>query len=350
MLTSVRRASILPVLLALATAASPLARGAEAPRPALQPAWVAEFLRSRLALDDRELARLGRGESVVRMVRRPGEREIAVLGVIALGEAPRGWSADFPGIERLRGSNPDLLALGRLSLPAADAELAGVELERRTLPQLRKCQPRQCALNVTPEAVEPLRTTGEPDATFRTMLLRLAVGYQGKGDPSLPVLAGRPQPLSIADAPAPLLSRPPSLAQVAPRLEQHFRVWPAAATTGSGDVFYWVREKSWKHEVVSLVHAAFDEEKLESGRARILAEKTFYANHYFRSALAVTGLLEDASGSYLFYLNRSETDNGSAFNFIERALAGYVIPRRLSRQIIALRESLTAPRAADLAE
>jgi hypothetical protein len=348
MLTIRWRASILPVLLALATAASPPARGAEAPKPALQPAWAAEFLRSRLALDDRELARLGRGEPVVRMVRRPGEREIAVLGVVALGQAPPSWSPDFPGIERLRGSNPDLLALGRLSSPAADTELAGVMLERRTLPQLRKCQPRQCALNVTPEAVEPLRTTGEPDAAFRAMLLQLAVGYQGKGDPSLPVLAGRPEPLSIADAPAPLLSRPPSLAQVAPRLEQHFRVWPAAA--GSSDVFYWVREKSWKHEVVSLVHASFDEERLESGRARVLAEKTFYANHYLRSALAVTGLLEDASGSYLFYLNRSETDNGSAFNFIERALAGYLIPRRLSRQIIALRESLTAPRAADLSE
>jgi hypothetical protein len=344
--------SLRPAVRALSIAwllALPATTIAGSPSPApLRPGWAVEFLSSRLGLDDRELARVGRGEALVRMIRKPGDREIAVLGVIPLPAAPRDLHADFTGIEQLRGSNPDLIGMGRLSTPATAAELAAIELERRTLPQLAKCQPRQCAVNVPAEAVEPLRTDADPDARFREALLRLAIGYQAAGDASLPVLAGRPMPVPIADAPAPLLSRTPSLAQIAPSLEAHFRSWTGAdrhAHDGK-DIFYWLREKSWKHEVVSLVHAAFDEERFDTGRVSVLAEKTYYANHYFRSALAITGVLEDASGSYLFYVNRSETDNGTGFNFIERALAGYLIPRRLSKQIVALRDSLAATRAA----
>jgi hypothetical protein len=333
----------LPVAWLLALPATTIAAPPATP---LRPAWALEFLSARLGLDDREIARLDRGEAVVRMIRKPGEREIAVLGVVPLPTAPRGLRPDFTGIERLRGSNPDLIGMGRLSSPATARELAPIELERRTLPQLAKCQPRQCAVNVPAEAVEPLRTDADPDARFREALLGLATGYQASGDASLPVLAGRPMPVPLADAPAPLLSRTPSLAQIAPRLERHFRTWPGAGGHGDKDIFYWLREKSWKHEVVSLVHAAFDEERFESGRASVLAEKTFYANHYFRSALAITGVLEDEAGSYLFYVNRSETDNGTGFNFIERALAGYLIPRRLSKQILALRDSLAATRSA----
>jgi hypothetical protein len=206
------------------------------------------------------------------------------------------------------------------------------------LEKLGDCRPRSCAINLPATGIAHL-SGGDFDARFRDVLHDLAVLYQQKGDGALPDIASRPVTLSTADVASPLLTRTPSLAQIAPSLAAHLAAWPASGDD-TNDVFYWVREKSWKHEVVSLLHAAFSEEAIEAGHVYVLAEKTFYANHYFRGVLAITGIVEDGSTAYLFHVNRSETDNGSGFNFIERALAGYLIPRRVSRHITALRAAL----------
>jgi hypothetical protein len=155
------------------------------------------------------------------------------------------------------------------------------------------------------------------------------------------VFTNRKRVVTTADAADLLLKRTPALRHVSPALDAHFRACPREGQPcPSGEIWYWYREKSWKHEVVGLNQAAFDEEAVETGRKLVLAEKTFYANHYFRSALTLTGVLEDPSGSYLFFVSRNETDNGSNFNFIERALAGLLVPRRLTKQLVWMRDAV----------
>lgn len=310
--------------------------------------WTAEFLRTRLGLSEGDLARLTGGGAITRMLEDHGDREIAVMGVVALSRRPE-WGTDFDFIQRMRRSNPDLLGIGHVGSPPSRADLSSVELDPRALVQIRKCRPTQCPLNLPAETIDEIKREAERNApdfaartndAFRDLLLGVALRYQRTGDGSLPVFTNRVRLVPTADAPALLLARRPSLAQLAPALDRHFRECPQGGASCVSDIFYWYREKSWKHEVVGLVQAAFDDTTIGSGHCRILAEKTFYANHYFRSALAITGVLEDSSGSYLFYLNRSETDNGGPFNFIERALAGYLIPRRMAPQIVAFRDAL----------
>jgi hypothetical protein len=312
-----------------------------------QPAsWVASWLHEKLAVKRDDLERVKRGEVVVRMVEDPGFREIAVLAVAALPAAPPAWSADFEGVQRIRRSNPELYAMGLLGTPPVEGELAPVTLDPKILPQLRKCRLEKCAFNGAARDIERYRdiawdgadADSAAAAVFRDVLRERLTAYQKAGDTALPVLANRSWTLTTADAPGLLLGRRPSLAQIAPALDAHFRRCPPVAECAH-DLFYWTREKVWRREVTQIFHARFDDERPEGGRRRVLAEKLVYANHYFLGALTVTGVLEDASGAYVFLLNRSETDNRGPFNFIERALAGRLIRGRLERQMVRLRDA-----------
>jgi hypothetical protein len=346
------RPSILALAVFAALTVAPAVWAAPPAAPAFRPAWIGEFLKSRLGLSYVELARVARGETVARMVEDRGDREIATLGVVAMPQAPQGWSKDFDLAQRIRRSNPDLVSIGAFGVPPKPEEFAGVELDPKALPLIRKCRPTQCTLNLPVDALVALQRAGDPgvadigaaaNGVFHDLQRQDARRYQEAGDASLPVFSNRTRMVTTADAPALLRVRWPSLTQVAPTIERHFRDCPHPGGACSSDLYYWYREKSWKHEVIGLVQGAFEEEGIGTGHYHALVEKTFYANHYFRSAIAVTGVLEDPAGSYLFYLNRSETDNGGPFNFIERALAWYLIPRRLVHQMTAFRDRIAAP-------
>jgi hypothetical protein len=344
--------SMRPLLPALILLVAGAAETQAVEKSAFKPAWVAEFLKSRLGLSPVELDRVARGETVTRMIEDRGDREIAMLGVITLPHAPQGWSRDFDLVQRIRRSNPDLIAIGSLGVPPRKEELAGAALDPKALPQIRKCRPEQCGLNLPTDAIAALKreadTAGadfeaKANAVFQETLRQIAHEYQDSGDGALPVFTNRTRLVPTADAPALLLTRKPSLAQLAPQLDRELRECPHLGRECPLHTYYWYREKSWKHEVVGLVQAGFEEEPIATGHYRALVEKVFYANHYFRSSLSVTGVLEDPAGSYLFYMQRSETDNGGAFNFIERALAAYLIPRRLLNQMSSFRGGIAPP-------
>jgi hypothetical protein len=315
--------------------------------PAPPPPWTESFLRETLGFSTGDTARIVRGDAVVRMIDDRGGREIAIVGAVRLRGTPV-WTADIALIERLRRSNPDFRGLGRFGTPPAEDAFGGVVLDPEDLAPLRKCRPNQCSLNLPKETIESLQAESasadfgaKSDAIFRRLLRDVAVRYQESGDASLPVFANRKRLVATADAAAFLFARKPGLAQVAPALEAHLRACPLPdRPCPPGELFYWYREKSWKHEVVALSQAAFHEESVGSGRRLVLAEKTFYANHYFRGSLTLTGVLEDPAGSYLFFVLRNETDSGPPLNFIERALAGLLIKRRLTKHLVSMRDAV----------
>lgn len=310
-----------------------------------------EFLGKNLGLRADELARITQGQAVARTLDETGGREIAVVGAVALARTPAGWSGDYAAVERLRRASPDLIAMGRLGRPPAPEELARIELEPKTAAQLARCRPGKCAMNASAADIERYRRL-EPkagqdaNAAFREVLRERLAAYQESGDASLPVLANRRWTLTTADAPLVLLERKPAVAQLAPRIEGRLRACVDSGKTAPDDVFFWTREKIWRREVVGLYHAAFDDERVEGGRRRVVVEKLIWANHYLLGGLTVTGLLEDASGTYLFFLSRSETDNRGPFNFLQRALANRLLGGRLKRQMPGLRDAVATPMSA----
>jgi hypothetical protein len=331
------------VLVLLHAASASIADERRALSPALQ------FLKGELGLEDDDPARLVRGEMVARMVDPPGFREIGVLAVTAVPRGHTDWGSGFAFIERLRRCNPDLVGIGHLGRPPQVDDLKGVEVDVRIVPALEKCRLERCVMNASRSDIERYTRdvdwkAADPRAqasdVFRRVLRDRLAAYQQEGDAALPILANRSWTLTTADAPVLLLDRRPSLAPVAPRLDKRFRAWARGGQEAGDDVFYWCREKMWRREVVGLFHAAFDEERTDTLRTRVVAEKLVYSNHYLLGALTVTGLVEDATGAYLFFLNRSETDNRGPFNFIERALAGRLIRRRLVHQVEAMRDDL----------
>ena len=330
---------------AFALASSLLIVGDAVGAPASSTSSALEFLQEGLGLSDEERARLAAGQAVTRMVDDPGFREIAVLAAVKLPAPPSDWSADYAGLERLRRVSPDFIGMGRLGNPPSPEELAAVELEARIAAALGRCHVARCPMNASRADIERYRAVGgeagdargSANAVFRQVLLERLAAYQQAGDAALPIFANRRFTLTTSDAPALLLDRRPSLRQLAPRLDARLRAC-ADGRPAEGDVFYWLREKMWRREVVGLHHAVFDEERTADGRRSVIAEKLVYANQYLLGALTVTGVVEDGTGAYLFFLNRSETDNRDAFNFIERALANRLIGGRLKRQVPGLRD------------
>ena len=341
-----------PFVLGLTLAAAPFAAAGDRPTEA----WALEFLQKNLGLRADELARLVDGQPVARTLENTGGREIAVVGAVALPGTPGGWGGDYAAIERLRQSSPDFIAMGRLSRPPLPEELHAIELDPRTASQLARCRPGKCAMNASAGDIERYRALDaeaedevavrEANAVFREVLRERLAAYQHSGDAALPVLANRKWKLTTADAPLLLLERKPSLAQVAPRIDARLRACASAGKAAPEDVFYWTREKVWRREVIAIHHAAFDDERVNGGRHRVVVEKLVWANHYLLGGLTATGILEDASGTYLYFLSRSETDNRSPFNFLQRALANRLLGGRLKRQMPGLREAMTPPRSA----
>jgi hypothetical protein len=335
----------LAAALALSAASAP---GSANAAEAASSSWALQFLRDKLGLTTDEAARVSSGEVVARMVDDQGEREIAVLGAARLPGPPKGWGADYDAVARLRRVSPDFIAMGRLGWPPNVSELADLELDPKIAAQLERCVVERCAMNTSRAEIERYgridwespKAVAAANAVFRDALRERMAAYQERGDASMPVLANRRWPLTTADTPRLLLERKPSLAQLAPALDAHFR-----AGAARGDVYYWHREKIWRREVVGLYQAAFEDERADCGRRRVVAEKLIFANHYLLGQLTVTGVLEDASGAYLFFLNRSETDNHGAFNFIERALANRLIGGRIKRQVPGLRNTAATPPA-----
>jgi hypothetical protein len=306
----------------------------------------AAILEEHLGLKADDFARLRRGDVVVRMLRNPGEREFAVMGVAELPGEPTAWNATWDGVVSLKRTSPDFIDIGRFHVPPLLEDVDRVVLAPEIARQLDKCRPEHCIYNLSLPAIERVPAETDFNMFFRRVLHEVAVGYLERGDAALPVLANRKRPITTADAAEMLLSRRPSLAELAPRLDAHFRAWRAGAPLTSEDLFFWTREKVWKREVVSLVHAAFVEEPLPVGRRRVLVERTVYANHYFRGVFTITSVLEGEKASYLVLVNRTETDNGGPFNFAERLLAGHLLKRRLSRQLRAMRDGLKSGSAA----
>lgn len=331
---------LLPVLLA-----APAAAGERVTK-----SWALDFLGKNLGLTEDELRRVTHGQPVARTVEHAGGREIAVLGAVALPRPPAGWGGDYAAVERLRRASPDLIDMGPIGRPPTPADFARVELDDKTASQLPRCRPGRCVMNASAADIkryEALEEAGgaaadQAHAVFREVLRERLAAYQQAGDTALPVLDNRRWKLTTADAPALLLDRKPGLAEIAPRIDARLRACAAGAPAAADDAFFWARERIWRKEVVGIYHAAFDEERTAGGRKRVLVEKLVWANHYLLGGLTITGVLEDSSGTYLFFLNRSETDNRGSFNFVQRALANRLLGGRLKRQMPGLRDALVS--------
>ena len=117
--------------------------------------------------------------------------------------------------------------------------------------------------------------------------------------------------MRIEDGLRSLVLRSSILREVTPDLYAYVERFPSERPADAEDFLYWVKEKFWLMNVVSLNHSTVVDRITASGRLIMAVSKQLYATHYYEASLSVTAYLADRSGEegYLVSLNRTRNRN-----------------------------------------
>jgi hypothetical protein len=316
--------------------------------PAASPAG---FLRSLRGLTPYDLENLERGGMVARVIDTSDRSEILSLAVMRVRTTPARVLERLRRVEG-RPREPWVLELGLLGAVPSPRDLETLTLDPGDVKHLAKCRVNDCRVRLSADAIGRFRKeidwsspsqAARADALFRETLSAYSASYLSRGDAGLIRYDNNDDPVRIADSLRLLVSRSDFLRDTAPDVLAYMEGFPQGRPLDAEDVLYWMKEKFWLLNVVSLNHAAIVSRGTPPGRLVLAVTKQLYASHYYESSLGATAFVEGPAGSggYLAFINRSRADiRRSGFNWFERALLKYLVRGRLEGQLKALRLEL----------
>lgn len=285
-----------------------------------------------------ELAAVESGEVVAKLLPTADSRDVAVLGLVRLDVSRDVYLRQLRDLRSwLR--TPTREHLGLFSLPASLADVSALEVDPKSVSELRKCRPGNCSTKLS--ASQMLRLQDEVDwsradvltrvtTLARQRLVRLVDEYRAQGNAVLPVFADREPPVRAADAADAVQAQSTFLQQIAPQVANHLRSYPRDRLVGATDTLFWAESVvSRLRPILSLTHMVIYTPPEPSGWS-LVASKQLYANHYFEGALELVDIVDrslpgDAPGIYLAVEQRYRFDNlprGGLLNIRSRAANG----------------------------
>jgi hypothetical protein len=311
----------------------------------------AGFLRSLPGLTPSDLESLDRGGMVAKVIETDDRSEILSLAVMRVRTTPARV------LERLRRAEgrprePWVLQVGLLSAAPSPRDLQALTLDPGDVKQLGKCRVNDCRVRLSADAIERFRKgidgssasrAAWADALFRETLSGYAASYLARGNAGLIRYDNNDDPARIADSLRLLVGRSDFLRDTAPDILAYMEGFPQGRPADEEDVLYWMKEKFWLLNVVSLNHVAIVARDTPSGRLVLAVTKQLYASHYYESSLGATAFVAGPAGSggYLAFINRTRADiRRSGFNWFERTLLKYMVRGRLEGQLKHLRLEL----------
>jgi hypothetical protein len=267
-----------------------------------------------LGLDERQLAAAANGTAVATLLPAPLDRDVVVLGAVAIRSTPAAYLAHALEPGRLLGEGKQ--RVGLIADPATDADVQDAAFDPSEYRDLRKCRPGDC--NFKLPASEMMRfadsvdwslpgAKGQADAMLRRYILQLVGDYRARGNDALPLYTENGG-VRAADAFATLLAEPDPVFDYAPGLRRYLADFPADRPADTRDIFYWSIEHQPHLRTTLAVHHLVVYAPA-SGTA-LVARKQLYATHYFEAALEVLAVAPvDDTTSYLITVRRFRFDN-----------------------------------------
>jgi hypothetical protein len=312
------------------------------------------FLQRVGGLTASELASLERGSIIAKVIDTGDRSEIFSLAVMRVKTTPaRALQRlrDFDG----RAGAPWIIQAGRVGAAPSPSDFGAMTLDPGDVKHLGKCVINNCELRLPAEAMEQFRKdtdlasdsrAARVNALFRQMLAAYAAAYVQRGNAALFKYDNNDDPVRIADSLHILIPRFEALRDTAPDLHEYLDSFPQGRPEDAEDVLYWMKEKFWLVNVLSMTHATVADRTTTSGRLVVAVSKQLYANHYYESSVGATFFLEGASGwgPHVIYLNRTRADiRRNGFTWFERVLLKYLVRDRLEAQSRYLRQQLEKP-------
>lgn len=290
------------------------------------------------SLTPAEIAAVEKGDVVAKVIDTDDRSEVLAAATLRVRTTPDRVLAWLRGVEDWR-RQPWVVQTGRLALRPEPREVEALTLDPGDVRDLARCRVGDCEVRLSREAIEQFRTrinwssptaAAEANALARQILAAYAAGYVARGDGALFEYMNNDDPVYIAAGFRRILSRSTFLRDTAPDLAAYLASYPARRPADAEDFLYWIKEKSWRTNVLSLNHSTIVDRRTAAGRMIIAATKQLYATHYYEASLSTTVFIEDARGSYLVTINRTRADiRPSGFTWIERLLLNHLVRRRL---------------------
>ena len=312
------------------------------------------FLQRVGGLTPADLANLERGSIIAKVIDSGDRSEVFSLAVMRVKTTPARALTRLREFEGRRGA-PWILQSGRVGSAPSAGDFAAMTLDAGDVKHLGKCVVNACDLRLPAEQIERFRREVDwssdtridrANALFRQMLAAYSASYLQGGNAALFRYDNNDDPVRIADGLRLLTERFGVLRDTLPDLHAYLESFPQGHPEGAEDALYWVKEKFWLVNVLSLSHATVADRPTPAGRLVLVLSKQLYATHYFESSLGATIFLEGASGwgPHLIYINRTRADiRRTGFTWFERVLLKYLVKDRLEAQSKYLRAQLEKP-------
>jgi hypothetical protein len=297
---------------------------------------VSEFhniLREKSAFNETDLAALGQGQAVVRLLPVTDKREVAVCGMVRLQVAAEQFLQSFRE-SMTRKVNPAILEIGRFSDTPSPADLQTLTIENRDLEDLKECVVGDCKLKLSAKMIERLHKEIDWEAPdyriqatqlLKQLLLDYVSDYVARGDAALIEYNDKSKEVSLAEEQRTLMAGSTYANNVLPEFRQDLNGSRKSELSMIESAIVWSKIKFGLKPVIAINHIMVYTRDNETGPQVLVTSKQIYANHYFDSSLALTAFVSipDASpGSYLIYENRSRADAlGGLFGKMKRSIA-----------------------------
>ncbi len=297
-----------------------------------------------------------RGGAVAKTVETDDRSEILTFAAVKVSTTASRALERLRDVEARRGE-PWTRQIGRLANPPANPDFSGLTLDASDAQFLASCRLHRCELRLPGEAIEklPKELLATPAAArqerasvlFRELLTRYTEAYHTHGNTALFYYENNDDPVGIPASLAKLMERSQFLNELAPDVYAYLSHYPEGKPADVEDLTYWVKEKFWLRDVVSLNHVTLTDRHTEVGRLVLVVSKQLYATRYYESSLGVTAFCEGPSGVFVVLVNRTRADiRPSGFTRVERLLLNYLVRKRLEARIASLQTQLQAPPAA----
>ena len=312
------------------------------------------FLRGEGGLSSADLASLERGSIIAKVIDTGDRSEILSLAVMRVKTTPARALQRLREMEG-RGGAPWVIQVGRVGSAPSPADFEAMTLDLGDVKHLGRCVVNNCDVRLPAEAIERFRKevdwssesrVARANALFRQMLASYSASYLQGGNAALFRYDNNDDPVRIGDSLHLLTQRFGVLRDTVPDLHAYLESFPQGRPEEAEDALYWVKEKFWLVNVLSLSHATLADRPTPSGRLVLAVSKQLYATHYFESSLGATIFLEGASGwgPHVIYINRTRADiRRTGFTWFERVLLKYLVKDRLEAQSKYLRAQLEKP-------
>jgi hypothetical protein len=296
------------------------------------PAALARFLQQSIGLDAAQLSAMERGEAVVKVLDTRDRRDVALFGIITADMTRETY------VRRVRDFQTSLrtatrVRFGIFSNPPTAADVATVTIAERDVKDMRDCRPGDCVVKLPATDMQRIRQQvnwsspdiqAQIDAFARRRLVEYVTDYRTRGDSAMAIYDDRGT-LNVrsSEAFAALLAESPFVYENVPSLSRYLSAYPRSTLPDATEIIFWSEDVMPRlRPILSVTHQVVYTPQ-EHPTMAIVAAKQIYANHYFETALDLTGVVDRRGGLYVLVLRRYRFDNmpsGGILNIRGRAV------------------------------